>query len=85
MLDYYARDEFNRLVINRIVWLCGQISPMVITVLGCLIGIASGVFIGLDLAIVAAIALIVSGLFDVLDGSLALDDRSFHKENGSYP
>lgn len=72
MLDTHARKKVQKYFdyIAKILIKC-KMSPNHITFLALLIGLISALFNMLELSIVAIVLLWISGLFDVLDGSVA--------------
>jgi phosphatidylglycerophosphate synthase len=80
MIDSYLRKTYQTLFIDS--WIkksfFKNISPNLVTVIGCLLGVGSAIFFFYDYMLLATLLLILSGFCDTLDGSIA---RLFHKES----
>ena len=74
MFEKYLRRIFQYLLIDPIAKQLMKwpfISPLKLTIMGCLIGIASGIAIGFGWSLTGFFLLFPSGYFDTLDGTLA--------------
>ena len=73
MIDSYFRNPYQKALVNPVLQipLLKKTSPQLLTLSGCLFGIATGVFLWLQMPWIASGNLLLSGYFDTLDGSLA--------------
>ncbi len=71
MIDSYYRELYQRVCVNPLLPLLQRFSPILLTVTGCLLGLATCPLLAFDLPLLALSALILSGFLDTLDGSLA--------------
>ena len=73
MLDSHFRSTYQKVFVEpllSIAWISNR-SPVTITLLSCLFGLAAAPLIASQLNILAILSLIISGYLDTLDGSLA--------------
>jgi phosphatidylglycerophosphate synthase len=73
MLDSYCRSFFQKAAIHPLLkmkWI-GSLNPIVLTFLGLVSGCSSFLFLIFGKSILAVVFLLLSGFFDVLDGSVA--------------
>ena len=73
MIDSYFRDSYQKVFVDPVLRssLVKKLSPQSLTLMGCFIGIMTGVFLWLDMSWIALGCLLASGYFDTLDGSVA--------------
>ncbi len=64
-----AADRFSRLFVRL------KVSPNALTVMGLLAGVAVGLFYAVERPALAAVFIIVCGLFDILDGKVATNSH----------
>lgn len=71
MIERYLRPSYQRVIADPLAkWMRG-ISPLHITYLSCLTGVVSSFFIAFQFPILAVIFLLMSGILDTLDGTIA--------------
>jgi CDP-diacylglycerol--glycerol-3-phosphate 3-phosphatidyltransferase len=71
MLDAWLNHRLDPYLYKLAEWTKGVIKPNHLTLFGLLVTLLAAVFLALGLWIVAGIAIIVAGLFDLLDGAAA--------------
>ena len=66
-------QEFIRATARRLVRATGleRVSPNMLTVIGLLVNVASGVLIGCGLLVLGGVVLLLASVFDILDGAVA--------------
>lgn len=78
MIDSYLRPTLQKKFIDN--WISTSflknVHPIYVTIISCIIGLISSIFIFLESPLIALFFLLMSGLLDVLDGSIA---RTFQK------
>ena len=72
MLEKWIRPLYQRRIIRPIIPLfCRVFTPDQITVISGVFGIAAGLLIALNYPLIGTLFLLLSGMFDTLDGTLA--------------
>ena len=71
MLDAWLNHRLDPYLYKLAGWTKGVIKPNHLTMIGLLVTLVAAVFLALGLWIAAGIAIIVAGLFDLLDGAVA--------------
>jgi CDP-diacylglycerol--glycerol-3-phosphate 3-phosphatidyltransferase len=71
MLDAWLNHRLDPYLYKLAEWTKGVIKPNHLTFIGLLVTLVAAVFLALGLWIAAGIAIIVAGLFDLLDGAVA--------------
>jgi len=71
VIDHHLRKSFQKKVIDPILPNFSKVSPSLLTILALISGILCSIMIVYGFLFWAIFALIISGLFDVLDGSVA--------------
>jgi CDP-diacylglycerol--glycerol-3-phosphate 3-phosphatidyltransferase len=71
MLDAWLKHRLDPYLYKLVEWTKGVIKPNHLTLIGLLVTLVATVFLALGLWIAAGIAIIVAGLFDLLDGAVA--------------
>lgn len=71
MIDSYYRQAYQKVFTDPLVPLVQQFSPQTLTLAGCFFGLSVFPLLVFDLHWLAFLALLISGFFDTLDGSLA--------------
>jgi phosphatidylglycerophosphate synthase len=71
MIDSYFRSPFQRLLVDPVARPLVRLPANLVTLLGCLLGVAVLPLLALDLSFWAFVVLVLSGYFDALDGTLA--------------
>ena len=78
MIDSYFRSPYQKRIIHPLLkWnFLSRVSPALLTLFGLLFGLLVPFFLAWHLSFFALIALITSGFFDTLDGSLARSQKA---------
>jgi archaetidylinositol phosphate synthase len=71
MLEQWIRPIYQQVVVRPIIPFLSIFTPSQVTIIGGVMGISSGIFIVLQHPVIAVLLLLLSGLCDTLDGSLA--------------
>jgi CDP-diacylglycerol--glycerol-3-phosphate 3-phosphatidyltransferase len=71
MLDAWLNHRLDPYLYKLAGWTKGVIKPNHLTMVGLLVTLVAAVFLTLGLWIAAGIAIIIAGLFDLLDGAVA--------------
>jgi CDP-diacylglycerol--glycerol-3-phosphate 3-phosphatidyltransferase len=71
MLDAWLNHRLDPYLYRLAAWTGGVIKPNHLTLIGLFVTLVAAVFLALGLWIAAGVAIIVAGLFDLLDGAVA--------------
>jgi len=71
MIDSYYRQVYQKTCIDPILPFCNKLSPQIITLISCLLGLIVCPLVIFDFPWIAFLVLMLSGFLDTLDGSLA--------------
>lgn len=71
MLEKYVRPILQTWAVDRIAFLLIGVDPSLITFLGCILGLLSGIFLASGYGVGGLVLMTGSGICDMLDGSIA--------------